>query len=99
VSSLDILSGALSAALVVVCGALYAACFALGRLRSSRVLGTIAIGAYTALVVSAFVLADALALHRGWWLLVVVMLVGYWFAPRTIWRLSAATHSAPGERA
>ena len=91
-NNVEILSGALSAALVVVFGAAYAACLALGRLRASRRLLRAAWLAYAALAVGALLLARSLQLRGGWWLLVVAMLIGYWFIPRAIWRLSAATH-------
>jgi len=90
--SLDILSGALSAGFVVVCGASYAACLALGRLRHSQRLTHGAWLAYGGLVISTLLLASALHLHGSWWLLVATMLIGYGLLPPAIWHLSAATH-------
>jgi hypothetical protein len=95
--SLDILSGALSAGFVVVCGASYAACLALGRLRDSTRLIHAAWLAYAGLAFSTLLLASALRLHGGWWLLVATMLIGYGLLPRAIWHLSAATHRAEPE--
>jgi hypothetical protein len=91
-TGLDILSAALAAALVVVCGALHAACLAFARLRASNTLTVIAAFAYAGLVASALTLAAALGLRGVWWLVVAAMLVGYWLLPRAIWRLSAETH-------
>jgi hypothetical protein len=89
---LDILSAALAAALVVVCGALYAACLALGRLRASTALAAVAWLAYAGLAASTLVLAAVLGLGGRWWGLVATLLAGYWLLPRAIWRLSTATH-------
>jgi hypothetical protein len=93
-TGLGILSAAFAAALVVVCGALYAACLAFGRLRASTALTVIASLAYLGLVASALTLAGTLGLRGAWWVVVATMLVGYWFLPRAIWRLSTATHAA-----
>lgn len=82
---------------VVLCGAGYAIFLALSRLdgmiRKKRFLNWVAVGWYVLLVLSVFGLVQTLQL-RNWWLgLVVLMLAGYFIAPRFIWRLSHEMHS------
>jgi hypothetical protein len=60
----------------------------------SKVLSRVSNAAYLVLVFSVFVLADGLELSAAWYIVVVVMLVGYWLAPKAIWHLSAATHAS-----
>ena len=91
-NGIDLLSEISSAASIVVLGASYAACLALARLHASRTLAVFAWLAYVGLVTSACVLVHALRLSAVWWPLVATVLAGYWFLPRAIWRLSAATH-------
>ena len=90
----ELLSEISSAALIVVLGASYAACLALARLRASRTFAILGWLAYVGLATSAVVLVHALRLNAAWWPLVAMLLAGYWFLPRAIWRLSAATHRA-----
>jgi ABC-type Co2+ transport system permease subunit len=97
-----ILPGALSAALVVLSGALYALLLALGKLKRSQSLLRSAFAAYAVLFVSALVLARALGLDGYWAVVVIAMLVGYLLAPLAIWHLCVGTHlegqSAPSAR-
>ena len=86
----------LSAAAVVLCGAGYALLLALGRARGSAVLRRAALIAYAGVVLAAAGLSWALELQGPWLLLVAVLLVGYFAAPRAVWRLSVATHRHPG---
>jgi hypothetical protein len=88
----DLLIGALSGAFIVMSGALYALLFALGQLRQSSLMRGGAYLAYGALVIFSLLLLRALGLEGPWSALVVVMLVGYFFAPRAIWHLSVGTH-------
>jgi hypothetical protein len=92
----DMLVGALTGAMVVVSGALYALFLAIARLRASRALARLSVAAYLVLVVCALLLSSSLALSPIWYVVVAVMLAGYWLAPRAIWRLTEATH-APEE--
>lgn len=87
-----ILSGAASAALVVLSGAAYALLLALGKLRRSRLLLRSAFAAYVLLFVSALVLGRALGLDGYWAVVIVAMLIGYLFAPLAIWHLCVGTH-------
>jgi len=82
----------MSAALVVLSGALYALLFALARIRSSRTLLYFAYAAYLALCICALTLTRALELETFWVAVVAVMLLGYWLAPIAIWHLCVGTH-------
>lgn len=90
----------LSAGAVVLFAACYAALLALGRLHDLAPLRRAALAAYLAMVAATAALAWALALEGFWLALIAVLLVGYYIAPRAIWRLSVATHEhAPHEHA
>ena len=73
------------------------------RLNGSVAFARISLACYIALAASVAGLTALLNLW-GWWLaLVVLMLVGYYLAPRFIWRLSEAVHrdtppSSEGDR-
>lgn len=86
----------LSAGAVVLCGAGYALCLALGRARRSAGLRHASLIAYAGVVLAAATLCWALELRGPWLLLVAVLLVGYFVAPRAVWRLSVATHEQRG---
>ena len=92
VSVSDLLVAIVSGALLVLCGALYALAYAFGRLLGKRVLMLLAYAAFAALAACAYVLVDAMHLTGAWQALAIVLLAGYLFAPRWIWRLTAATH-------
>jgi len=89
----DLLLGALSGAFIVVFGGLYALLFALGRLRSSRALTAGAYIAYGLLAVFSLLLLGALNLQGIWTAVILIMLAGYFLAPRAIWNLCLGTHS------
>ena len=82
-------------------GAAYAVCLALGRLNGLSILRRAAYFAYAALVAATGLFAWAMNLGGMWLALVAALLVGYFVAPRAIWRLSVATHnvSSNGESA
>ena len=89
-----IATAALSAGAIVLFGAFYAVCLALGRLKTLAFLLRLSLVAYAGLVVATAFFTWAMNL-TGWWLvLVVVLLIGYFVAPRAIWRLSVATHES-----
>lgn len=78
---------------IVVLGAGYALCHALGSLRRSRPMILASLMCYVGLAVAVLALTLVLGLS-GWWLgLSGTLLVGYFVAPRFIWRLSVAVHS------
>lgn len=83
-----------SAAMVILTGALYALLFAYARVKHRPRLMPLAYLAYLGLVVSVMVLAYAANLFSsGFWVFIVVlMLVGYLFAPHAIWHLCVGTH-------
>ena len=93
-SAADLLLSVIAGALVVISGGLYALFMAFARLRASRRLAQLSAASYVALVVCTFVLAESLALSAAWYAVIVVMLAGYWLAPRAIWHLTEATHAA-----
>jgi hypothetical protein len=84
-----------SAAMVIICGALYALLFAFARLKAMPRLMPLAYFAYASLVVSVLFLADAANLfHSSFWTSIVgLMLVGYLVAPHAIWHLCVGTHA------
>ena len=97
----EVMVATLFGAGVVLCGALYAVFLTLARLAGMaakrKLLTILSILCYGLLVINVFFLAVALDL-RGWWLaLIVVMVVGYFFAPRFIWKLSVAVHDDAGD--
>ncbi|MEW6120676.1 MAG: hypothetical protein AB1593_11375 [Pseudomonadota bacterium] len=84
-----------TAALVILCGGLYALLFAYARVKNAPRLMPLAYLSYAGLAVSALMLARAANLFdSGFWSVVVVlMLVGYLVAPHGIWHLCVGTHS------
>lgn len=85
---------ALSAGGIVLFGAAYAICLALGRLKGLAILRPLSYVAYLALAAVTLLFAWAMNLTGAWAVLTVVLLVGYFVAPRAIWRLSVATHES-----
>ncbi len=87
---------------VVMLGAGYALFHALGRLRDSRTLIMISIACYLGLALAVVALTLVLELSEWWLGLTCALLVGYFVAPRFIWRLSVAVHTdladAPSEQ-
>ena len=86
-----------SAAAVVLCGAGYAAFLALGRARGNALFRRVALIAYAGVVLAAAALSWALRLQGLWLALVALLLLGYFAAPRAVWRLSEATHRMEAE--
>ena len=77
---------------MVLFGAGYAIFHALAGLSRSRRFARISLVSYAALAACAVALVPLLDLE-GWWLgLIAVLLIGYFVAPRFIWRLSLAVH-------
>ena len=87
--------GTLSGAAVVLTGAFYALFFALGKVQKNSAFALAALGSYVLLVVAVYGLARALQFSGFWMFVAAAMLVGYFLAPRAIWRLCLGTH---GER-
>jgi hypothetical protein len=97
---------AILAGAIVFFGAAYAIFYALAMLGHNARFLLIAYVGYLSLFASTVGLAAVLQL-TGWWLiLVAALLIGYFVAPRFIWRLSVAVHetedhddASPGEAA
>ena len=85
---------ALSAGGIVLFGAAYAICLVLGRLKGLAILRPLSYVAYLAMAAVTVLFAWAMNLTGAWAILTVVLLVGYFVAPRAIWRLSVATHES-----
>jgi hypothetical protein len=85
-----------SAAMVILFGASYALLFAWSRVKHRRRLLLLAYTAYVGLFLSVITLAFAANLFNNafWSFIVLLMLVGYLFAPHAIWRLCVGTHLA-----
>ncbi len=92
VMSDSILLAAMSGALIVVFGALFAVLYAFARLKGNRQLMYMAYLNYFLLVVSAIALSRALNLDGYWTVIVVIMLAGYFAGPHVIWKLCVKTH-------
>ncbi len=82
----------LSGGAIVLMGAFYALFFALSQLHKSRYLIIAYIISYLLLAAAVYVLAISLHLEGFWLIVCAVMLVGYFVAPRIIWRLCIDTH-------
>ncbi len=84
-----------SAAMVILFGASYALLFAWSRVKQRPRLLLLAYAAYVGLFISVITLAIAANLFNNafWSLIVLLMLVGYLFAPHAIWRLCVGTHA------
>lgn len=89
-----------SSALIILFGALYAIFFTFAKFKDRKMFFSLAYIAYGSLLISIFVLADAanLATHIFWRSVIVLMMMGYFFAPRLIWHLCIATHSDESAR-
>jgi hypothetical protein len=98
VATQHIMAAAIAGALIIMFGAIYALFFALSRLRRRPGLMVIAYGAYLVLVAAVAVLVFTLNMSGFWEVVAAVMLIGYFVAPRLIWRLCAGTHVAEGPR-
>ncbi len=85
---------AFSAGAIVLFGACYAVFLALARLRRLDILRRLSNLSYLALAVAVLALARLLRLEGFWLALAAILLIGYYLAPRFIWRLSVATHDS-----
>jgi len=86
----------LTAALILVFGAIYALLFTFAKINKNKNYLYVAYLAYGALSISIFFLAIfANLVKQPFWIFVVVlMLIGYFFAPQAIWKLCVATHQS-----
>ena len=79
-------------AAIVIFGGSYAGCYAFGVARDSRGLQITGYLFYGALVLCTFVLDQTLHFEGHWRLLSLSLIVGYFWAPRLLLHLTAATH-------
>ena len=87
-----IAGAALLGGAIILLGAGYAILHALSRLSKSSVLAGVSLLCYAGLAACVAGLAVLLHLWGFWLVLVVLMLAGYFVAPRFIWRLSEQVH-------
>ena len=92
-----IVLAAFTAGAVVLFGACYAVFLAMSRLRNLDGLRVLSNLFFLTLAISVLALAWLLRLAGFWLALIAVLLVGYYIAPRFIWRLSVATHESEEE--
>ncbi len=78
---------------IILSGACYALCYAWGRLRRRPAFLRGALLAYAALAICVLTLMHTAHLDGGWSTLALLMLAGYFAAPRAIFRLCADTHA------
>lgn len=88
----DFVLNIFAAAAIILCGACYALLYAWAKLARRPNFLRWAYAAYAALAAAVWVLADTAHLDGYWRALALAMLVGYFAAPRAIFRLCAATH-------
>jgi hypothetical protein len=83
-----------SAAMVIMTGGLYALLFAYARVKNRPRLMPLAYLSYAGLFASVLTLASVANLlgHAFWLTVVLLMLIGYLFAPHAIWHLCVGTH-------
>ncbi len=94
VATQDLMAAAIAGALIVLFGALYALFFALARLQDNKKYLITAYAAYAVLVLAVVVLMRTLNMTGFWQLVAAVMIVGYFVAPRFVWRLCVSTHDS-----
>jgi hypothetical protein len=87
-----LLQAVVSAALIVLFGAGYAAVYAWFRSSGQRYILLLACCCYLLLVAATLNLAVVCHLTGSWRVLVGLILLGYLFAPHFIWRLYIRTH-------
>ena len=92
VSIENIFAAALSGAMVIIFGGLYALFFAFARIGNSPRLRMGAYICYALLFASTLFLARYLNLDGVWRWVVLIMVVGYLLAPHAIWHLCVGTH-------
>ena len=97
VAAQHIMLATMAGAMVIMFGAIYALLFAWSRIKSYPQLMIGAYLAYVLFAISVAVMAYTLNLNGFWFVIVVVMLVGYFLAPHGIWHLCVGTHDSEQE--
>lgn len=88
----QIATAALTSGAIVFFGAMYSIFYALAQLRGRIDFMLMAHLSYAVLASSTIFLAFTLSFTGVWLVLAVTLLVGYFIAPRFIWKLSVAVH-------
>ena len=93
ISLQNLFIGTMSGAAIVLLGAFYALFHALERLHHHAGAAAASWLSYAGLVWMTYLFANALALSGFWIVVTIVMLIGYFIAPRVIWRLCLGVHA------
>ncbi len=88
----DIMIATMSGALIVLFGAIYALLYAWSKIQKNNKLMAASYLVFALFVAATVTLAKALNLDGFWTVVVAVMIVGYFLAPRGIWHLCVGTH-------
>ncbi len=89
----NLFMGTMAGAAIVLLGAFYALFFALSKIHRHRIAHIVSLLAYAGLAAATYVLVVALELSGFWLFVTAVMLIGYFVAPRLIWRLCVGVHA------
>jgi hypothetical protein len=81
-----------SAALIILLATIYAALYAWSKISGRRVFGMAAWLVYASLLICVGVFSYVNHFNDYWLLLSLLMVLGYGWMPRLIWKLCAATH-------
>ena len=98
VAAQHIMLATMAGAMVIMFGAIYALLFAWSRTKKYPSLMIGAYFSYLLLAIATATLAYTLNLSGFWFVIVLVMLVGYFLAPHGIWYLCVGTHKSEAER-
>jgi hypothetical protein len=82
-----------SSAGLITCATLYAILFAFARLHQSHKLLLLAYLAYLGLLLSVVYLSMAANFEGFWIILSFLLILGYFYAPKAMYKLCTATHS------
>ena len=82
-----------SGAMIILVAALYAGLYAWAQMSRRDSLHKWASLTYGLLLAFVALFSQVNHLNGHWLTLVVLMAIGYWWMPRLIWRLCAATHA------
>ena len=98
VAAQHIMLATMAGAMVIMFGAIYALLFAWSKTKKFPQLMIGAYFSYLLFAISTAIMAYTLNLTGFWFVIVVVMLIGYLLAPHGIWYLCVGTHKSEVER-
>lgn len=84
----EIIFTSISSSLMIIFAAFYAIFYGFYREKKKKNLLYLGYLFYTLLIISTYILASLLSLEGFWVTVMLIVLSGYWFAPKLIWRLS-----------